>query len=145
MSLARLFSLREASPPDAAVALTSRGVSGAVFEWRGGRPALRAHAVEALPPDTLIPSLTAPNFRDRAAVEAALRLVLDRIGRPARVGLIIPDIVAKVSLVRFEQVPERARDLDQLVRWQVRKAAPFPIEEAQVACVRAGRYPDGHL
>ena len=45
----------------------------------------------------------------------------------------IPDPVAKVSLVRFEQVPARRQDLDQLVRWQVRKAAPFPIEEAQVS------------
>jgi Tfp pilus assembly PilM family ATPase len=40
-----------------------------------------------------------------------------------------------VSLVRFEKVPARQQDLDQLVRWQVRKTAPFPIEEAQVAYV----------
>ena len=61
-----------------------------------------------------------------------------QVGRPRRVGLVVPDPVAKVSLVRFEQVPARAHDLDQLVRWQVRKAAPFPIEEAQVSYV-AGR------
>jgi Tfp pilus assembly PilM family ATPase len=49
----------------------------------------------------------------------------------------------KVSLVRFEQVPARAQDLDQLVRWQVRKAAPFPIEDAQVSYVRGSRALDG--
>ncbi len=37
--------------------------------------------------------------------------------------------------MRFEQVPARAQDLDQLIRWQVRKAAPFAIEEAQVSYV----------
>jgi Tfp pilus assembly PilM family ATPase len=66
---------------------------------------------------------------------AALGRVLDQVGRPRRVGLVLPDLVAKVSLVRFEQVPVRASDLDQLVRWQVRKTAPFPIEEAQVSFV----------
>ena len=55
----------------------------------------------------------------------------------------MPDPVAKVSLVRFEQVPPRAQDLDQLIRWQVRKAAPFPIEEAQVSYVAGLRAADG--
>ena len=82
-----------------------------------------------------MPSLTAPNVQNRQAVVAALGRVLEQIGRPRRVGLVVPDLVAKVSLVRFEQVPARAADLEQLVRWQVRKTAPFPIEEAQVSFV----------
>ena len=53
--------------------------------------------------------------------------------KPRRVGLVVPDPVAKVSLVRFERVPARGQDLAELVRWQVRKAAPFRIEDAQVA------------
>ena len=69
--------------------------------------------------------------------------MLEQIGRPRRVGLVVPDPVAKVSLVRFEQVPARAQDLDQLIRWQVRKAAPFPIEEAQVSYVPGLRAADG--
>jgi len=55
---------------------------------------------------------------------------LERAGRPRRIGLIVPDVVAKVSLVRFERVPSKLQELDQLVRWQVRKSAPFAIEEA---------------
>jgi hypothetical protein len=38
-----------------------------------------------------------------------------------------------VSLVRFEKVPAKLQDLEQLIRWQVRKAAPFRIEDAQVS------------
>src|SRR5439155_6864258 len=52
-------------------------------------------------------------------------------------------LVAKVSLVRFEHVPGRAADLDQLVRWQVRKAAPFPIEDAQVSYEPGFKAADG--
>jgi Tfp pilus assembly PilM family ATPase len=88
-------------------------------------------------------SLTAANIRDKAAVAGALRRVLEAVGRPRRIGLVIPDPAAKVSLIRFEHVPPAARDLDQLIRWQVRKAAPFPIEEAQVSYIRGLSASDG--
>jgi len=129
-----LTTLREASVPNVAVEFASRRVSAASLELRGGRPVIAAHASEPLPEGALVPSLTAENLRDRGAVTAALVRVFERIGgRPRRVGLIVPDPIAKVSLVRFQQVPERTQDLDQLVRWQVKKTAPFPIEEAQVS------------
>jgi Tfp pilus assembly PilM family ATPase len=66
------------------------------------------------------------------------------MGRPRRIGLVLPDVVGKVSLVRFEQVPAKAQELEQLVRWQVRKSAPFAIEEAQVAYVSGLSAADGH-
>src|SRR6185503_16765807 len=40
-------------------------------------------------------------------------------------------------------VPERARDLDELIRWQVRKAAPFRIEDAQLSYVPGLKAADG--
>lgn len=124
--------------PDAAVEVAARHVSAAAIVRRAGQPAIGAYAVEPLPDDAVAPSLTAPNLRDRAAVAAAVGRALDAVGRPRRIGLIVPDPVARVSLVRFEQVPTRAQDLAQLIRWQVRKSAPFAIEEAQVSFVEAG-------
>jgi Tfp pilus assembly PilM family ATPase len=139
-----IFRSLHASPaPPVAVEIASDRIAAASLDWRGGQPVVAAHAVEALPPGALVPALTATNTRDRAAVAAALGRVLDTVGRPRRVGLIVPDVIAKVSLIRFEQVPARASDLDQLVRWQVRKAAPFPIEEAQVSYVPGFRADDG--
>jgi Tfp pilus assembly PilM family ATPase len=130
-----LLSLHDPSGPGAAVELTARYVSAASIDIRGGEAVVSAHAAEALPAGTLVPSLTAPNIQNRQALVSALGRVFEQIGRPRRVGLVVPDVVAKVSLVRFEQVPARPADLEQLVRWQVRKAAPFPIEEAQVSFV----------
>jgi Tfp pilus assembly PilM family ATPase len=134
----RLFSLSDAAAPDAAVEIGSRGVAAAIIERRGGRPVVQAYALEPLAEGALVPSLTARNLKERPAVEAALARVLEHVGRPRRIGVVIPDPAARVSLVRFEQVPARAQDLDQLIRWQVRKAAPFPLEEAQVSYVHAG-------
>jgi Type IV pilus assembly protein PilM len=139
-----LSSLQKGTPPAVAVELAAHRVSAAAIELRAGKPVVSAHASEPLPDGVLVPSLTVPNVHDRAALIGALGRVLDRLGgRPRRVGLVIPDPVARVSLVRFEKVPARRPDLDQLVRWQVRKAAPFAIEEAQVSYVPGLRGADG--
>lgn len=137
------FSLRDADGPTTILDIGSRQVSGAAFERRGAGVAVRLHADEALPEGALLPSLNAENVRDRAAVLGAVRSVLERIGRPRRIGLVIPDAVAKVSLLKFEQVPARAADLDQLIRWQVKKSVPFTPDEAQVSYVPGVKAADG--
>jgi Tfp pilus assembly PilM family ATPase len=139
-----LSSLHAATPPPVALEFAANRVSAAAIEFRAGKAVVSAHASEPLPEGVLVPSLTAANIHDRAALIGALGRVFDRLGgRPRRVGLVIPDPVAKVSLVRFEQVPARRQDLDQLVRWQVRKAAPFPVEDAQVSYTPGFRGADG--
>ena len=134
-----------ASPaPDAAVEIAPSRVSAATLSSRGGAPAMQSFAVDVLPSQAVAASLTSHNILDRASVVASLRTVFDRLERrPARVALIIPDVAAKVSVVRFDRIPSRRDDLDQLVRWQVRKAAPFPIEEATVSYTGGTRTADG--
>jgi Tfp pilus assembly PilM family ATPase len=46
-------------------------------------------------------------------------------------------------VIRFERVPARRDDLDQLVRWQMRKAAPFPIDDASLTYTPGIRGSDG--
>jgi Tfp pilus assembly PilM family ATPase len=139
-----LAPLREAAAPSVAVEMAADRVSAASLELRGGRPVIAAYATEPLPDGALVPSLTTANIHNRAAVLGALGHVFDRIGgRPRRVGLVIPDPVAKVSLVRFEHVPVRQQDLDGLIRWQVKKASPFAIEDAQVGYTAGQRAIDG--
>ncbi len=139
-----LAPLREPAAPSVAVEMAADRVSAASLELRGGRPVIAAYATEPLPDGALVPSLTTANIHNRAAVLGALGHVFDRIGgRPRRVGLVIPDPVAKVSLVRFEHVPARQQDLDGLIRWQVKKASPFAIDDAQVGYTAGQRAIDG--
>jgi type IV pilus assembly protein PilM len=120
-------------PPDAAIEIAAEGVAVGVLGTRGADPVLQAFATAPLPAGAVVPSLTSHNVVDRAAVAEALRAACDRIGhRPRRAALILPDLAARVSLVRFEQVPARREDLDQLIRWQVKKSSPFPVEDACV-------------
>jgi Tfp pilus assembly PilM family ATPase len=120
-------------PPEAAIEIAADRVAAAALTSRGSGLVVTGHAAEALAPGVVVPSLTATNIHDRAPVVAALRRVLERLGaRARRVALVVPDTAVKVSLLRFDKVPPRRDDLDQLVRWQLRKAAPFPVDEASV-------------
>jgi hypothetical protein len=131
-------------PPDAAIEIAADRVSVAVAAERGGGLVVQSYAVEPLPAGAVVASLTSSNIHDRAAVVSALRSALNRAGtRPRRVALVIPDLSAKVSLVRFDTLPARREDLDQLVRWQIKKASPFPLEEALVTSTPGARGADG--
>lgn len=120
-------------PPDAAVEIAPERVAVATMAARGGELSVHGYAIEPLAAGAVAPSLTGHNIIDRPRVVAALQAAFDRLGsRPRRVALVIPDIAARVSLLRFEQVPARREDLDQLVRWQLKKSAPFPVDDACV-------------
>jgi type IV pilus assembly protein PilM len=137
-------SMLSAARPTVAVEIARNRVSAASIHTRDSALAVAAHAVEPLAGGVVNPALNSANISDPSAVAEALRRVFDRIGaRPKRIALAIPDSVAKVSLLRFEKVPERARDLDELVRWQVRKAAPFRVEDAQLSYMPGMKAADG--
>ena len=138
-----LSTLRDSPAPAVAVEIAANRVSAAALEWRGSQATVAVHATEPLPAGALVPALTAANTHDRAQVLEPLTRVLERVGRPRRVGLVVPDVVAKVSLVKFETIPGKAQELDQLIRWQVRKAAPFALEEAQISYIPGLRSDDG--
>jgi type IV pilus assembly protein PilM len=136
--------LLSAAPPTIAVEIARYRVSAATVSGRDAELTVNAHASEPLAPGVVMPSLNAANITDPRTVEDALRRVLDKLGsRPKRIALAIPDSVAKVSLLRFEKVPERSQDLEELLRWQVRKTAPFRVDDAQLSFVPGLRGADG--
>ena len=155
--MSRLPSVLSSPPPSVGVEIASGRVT-AVSLARGRGPStgsgpagaesrtgwvVAAHATERIAPGVVTPALNATNVHDANALAAAVRSAFDKLGgHPRRVALVIPDTAAKVSLLRFEKVPD-ASDLDQLIRWQMRKAAPFKPEDGQISWVPAARLPDG--
>lgn len=129
-------SFLRAVPPAVAVEVAADRVSVVSID-RGSPPTITAYALERLPAGAIVPSLNARNIVDTNAAVDTLRRALERSGlRGGRCALVVPDAVARVSLVPFETVPERAADLEQLIRWQIRKAVPFSIDTAQVTWQR---------
>jgi Tfp pilus assembly PilM family ATPase len=127
------------APPGVAIELAAGRVTVAESSGLGASSSISAFASEPIPREALVPALTGPNIGQPQAVAAALKSALDRAGlrSPRRAALIVPDSIARVSLLRFDEVPKRAADLDQLIRLQMKKSTPFPIEEAQVSYMPA--------
>ena len=132
-----------ASPPPAAALEIARDRVSAVAVSQSGAQ-VTGYAVEPLLPGIVDSVLNGPNVLDQGRLVTAIQSVLSKLGsRARRMALVLPDTVAKVSLVRFEKVPSKVQDLEQLIRWQIRKAAPFKVEDAQVAWVRGTEVPGG--
>ncbi len=133
--------------PNVAIEVGSGRVTVASISGAGskGRATVSAWASEPLPSGAVVPSLAGQNVQARDEVIAAMRRALEKAGLRSvrRAALVIPDSAAHVSFVDLEAVPARAADLDRVLRWQLRKALPFPVDQARmshmVAHAEAGR------
>jgi Tfp pilus assembly PilM family ATPase len=138
-----LPSVLASPPPSVGVEIASDRVTAVSLTRQAAGWIVGAHGTERLAPGVVTPALNAVNVHDARALSAALRSAFDKLGaRPRRVALVIPDTAAKLSLLRFEKVPAEP-DLDQLIRWQMRKAAPFKPEDAQISWAPAAPIPGG--
>lgn len=141
----RLPRLLSTPPPAVAVDITPRHVAAVeVAGTHAGAFRVTRYGVEPLAAGTVVPSLNAQNVVRPAELAEALTRLWDRMGhRPKRVALTVPDGVAKVSFVRFQQVPARASDLDEMIKFQIKKAAPFRIEDSQLSYSKGLETADG--
>jgi hypothetical protein len=110
-----LGDLFQTPAPDVALEIDHTHVAAAKLAWRGGQAVIAAHASEALAAGLVTPGLSALNITD----------------------------VPVLSLLKLEKVPPRASELQEIVRWQVRKTAPFPIEQAVLSIAPGARAADG--
>jgi len=139
--MSRLPSFLASTPASVGVEIAAGHVSAVSLMPDGS--AVAGYATEALPTGAVTPAVNATNIHDRTAVVGALKSAFDKLGaHPRRVALVIPDTAAKLSLLRFEKVPS-SNDLDKLIRWQVRKAAPFKPEDSVISWVPGVDLPGG--
>ncbi len=133
--------LLSAAIPTVGIDIAPDRVSAVALARRHAQTKLLGHATEVLPTNAIGSTTSGPNIVDRDVVVEALNRVLKQLPRrPTRVALTLPDSIAKVSFVQFDTVPDRAADLDRLVAWQVRKTAPFRLEDAQLAHTPGARH-----
>jgi Tfp pilus assembly PilM family ATPase len=133
-----------APPPPAAIEIAGSRVTVVGLVSHGTTPAVSGYTTEPLPDGLVTPVLNGVNVHDVTRLGEAIKAAADRLSpRPRRAALVLPDSVAKVSMLRFDKIPAKAGDLEQLIRWQVRKAAPFRIEDAQVSWTDGAAAADG--
>jgi hypothetical protein len=135
----RMWMNRQFVEPDRpTVAIEVRASSVGVLRVRRENRGLvvGAAAVMELPPGTVSLSLTQPNIIDGQRFGQAVHGALERarILGGVKVALVLPDTVARVALVPAVEVPTRkAAEVDELLRFRLRKSIPFEIREARLA------------
>jgi hypothetical protein len=116
------------------VAIDASGLAGTALPGRLRSAEARTERVP-LEPGALVPSPVEPNLVQPAVVKAALTSLVERLGRPSRITLVLPLGVARFSLVS----PPAGTAARDFARFRLAPTLPFPGSEAIVDVVPAGR------
>ena len=126
----RIFSSDSSLRPGLACEITPEGVIAA-------RQTAADQAVMAFAPLTagaVQPGLAAANVQDQAAIVAALRRALDEVAsREKQLTLVVPDAAVRVLILDFDSLPSKAQEAMPIVRFRLRKLAPFEVDDAAVS------------
>jgi hypothetical protein len=106
------------------VRVKSRSRGGLVLEAHQSRPVegegIPASIFEPVPP---IANGLADKIRELYESTAT---------RPGRVSLVLPDNLAKITLLQLPERPASTRQLEELVRAKMRRAVPFKLDDASL-------------
>lgn len=131
----RIFSPTTTLRPALACEITPEGVLAARHS-AGGQVEMAFAPLSADPmsPDILHPGLSTPNFSNREAVVAALRKALDEVAEKAKsLTLVVPDASVRVLILDFDSLPAKPQEALPIVRFRLRKLAPFDVDHAAVS------------
>ena len=96
-----------------------------------GKPELEVAEARPLPEQAASSSIFKPNLGTPEEMAVRVRKLLEATGtKPGRLSLVLPDNVAKISLVTLPERPASARRLDEVLRFKLRRAIPFRLEDA---------------
>lgn len=75
-----------------------------------------------------------PNFTDPDAVTSAVRKALDDIdAHEHSLTLVVPDSSVRVYILDFDSLPAKPQEAMPIVRFRLRKLAPFDVEDAAIS------------
>ncbi|HXJ93479.1 MAG TPA: hypothetical protein VMT20_11425 [Terriglobia bacterium] len=84
--------------------------------------------------DALAPSPSGPAILNKSLLGKTLdRLAIAAGNGKARVGVLVPDGVARVGVFPFEVLPANRREAATLIGWRMRENLPFGPEEARIS------------
>ena len=95
---------------------------------------LEAHQALPMPEQTVSASVLRPTLGAPEELAKRVQELFTKTGtKPGRVSLVLPDNLAKVSLLSLPEKPASSKQLDEIVRFKMKRAVPFRLEEASMA------------
>jgi len=111
------------------------------------RQVLEAFRIQPAPEHAVGATIFRPNLGSLDDLTRQLGELFDRSGtKPGRVSLILPDNLAKVSIVSLPERPATRKLLREMLRYKLRRSVPFRLEDATISSwALPGPGPEHHL
>jgi len=79
-------------------------------------------------------SIIRPNLGSPDTIIQKVKDLFDASGtRPGKISLVLPDNLAKVTLLTLPERPGSRKQLTELIRFRLRRAIPFRLDDAVVS------------
>jgi hypothetical protein len=101
---------------------------------RRGRPVLESYRVQESGEGGVPATIFDQNIAEPTELAQRLRRLFESGGvRPGKLSLVLPDNLAKLSLLQLPERPPSRKQLDEVIRFQTRRAVPFRISDATMS------------
>jgi hypothetical protein len=129
-----LLDLRPAYPPVAIEIDRGQLTLVRVTPRRRARPVLEAFRIQPAPEHAVGATIFKPNLGSLDELTRQARDLFAGSGtKPGKVSLILPDNLAKVSIVTLPERPATRKQLREVLRFKLRRSVPFRLEEAAIS------------
>lgn len=142
-----LLDLRPKYPPVAVEIDRGRLTLVRVKPKRRARPLLEAFRIQAAPEPAAGTSVFKPHLGTPDEMARQARELFEQSGtKPGKLSLILPDNLAKVSIVSLPERPASRKQLGEMLRFKLRRSVPFKLEEAVISSwALPGAGPEFHV
>jgi len=129
-----LLDLRPKYPPVAVEIDRGQLTLVRVSQRRRSRPVLEAFQIHDAPEHSVGTSIFKPNLGSIADLTRQARELFERSGtKPGKVSLVLPDNLAKVSIVTLPERPATRKHLREMIHFKLRRSVPFRLEDAAIS------------
>jgi len=129
-----LLDLRPKYPPVAVEIDRGQLTLVRVSPRRRSRPVLESFQIHDAPEHAVGATIFKPNMGSLADLTRQARELFERSGtKPGKVSLVLPDNLAKVSIVTLPERPATRKHLRDMLQFKLRRSVPFRLEDAVIS------------
>jgi len=107
----------------------------------GGRPGIAWASQVELPAGLLLNSFTEPNITDVSSFAGFVERLVQQAGRRVSgINVALPDHVSRVSILEFDSLQAKKDEVEQMLRWRLKKLLPFDVDQAAMRYQYLGKF-----
>lgn len=129
---------------------TRRGlsISSSQLSWveidssNRSKPEIIISASESLSRGLIKPFFAKRNIDDREAFKLAIKKLIPDGYMTGDIALSIPDHIAKITSLKFDNLPSSRQEIEQLILWRIKKTVPLPADAIKLDFISYKRSDD---